>query len=455
MPRRLNAPLSLEAAQAAIRAVETAMAAGALYPMPRGAEGTSAIMMAAKALGLSCSALSNRLGRAAELHGLLANGVTPAPHAPRRKAAPKQKAAPAAREPASSDEVKRAVRLEDEISRLRREKKDWARAELDAEAIRRLVGSIAAEPATPPDWLIGKSHSSGLPEVPATIWADWHGGEVVRLHETNGVNSFDTAVLERRVRRLVETTIHLLRDHGPGSYPGIVINLLGDFVSGALHAELAKTDEESVIQSALRIRDLLVWALDRMIDAFGRVFCPCASGNHARNTPKPEFKRYVHNSFDWLIYEMLRRHYAGRPEIVFLNPDANEVLYRVYNVRYLGMHGDMLGVKGGDGIIGSIGPIMRGSMKVGKQASAIGRDFDRLLLGHWHQPLMLPGITVANCLKGFDEYAKNALRATPSIPSQPLWLVHPKWGQTAYREVLLEDPVNLSKTPWTSWSEAA
>jgi hypothetical protein len=39
---------------------------------------------------------------------------------------------------------------------------------------------------------------------------------------------------------------------------------------------------------------------------------------------------------------------------------SNDVHYRVYGLRFLLNHGDMLGVKGGDGII--IGPIMRGEI---------------------------------------------------------------------------------------------
>jgi hypothetical protein len=35
--------------------------------------------------------------------------------------------------------------------------------------------------------------------------------------------------------------------------------------------------------------------------------------------------------------------------------DSNDVHYRVYALRFLLNHGDMLGVKGGDGIIGAIG----------------------------------------------------------------------------------------------------
>ena len=44
-------------------------------------------------------------------------------------------------------------------------------------------------------------------------------------------------------------------------------------------------------------------------------------------------------------------------------PPANEVYYRVYGEWYLAVHGDMLGVQGGDGMIGAIGPIMRGTKK--------------------------------------------------------------------------------------------
>jgi hypothetical protein len=273
---------------------------------------------------------------------------------------------------------------------------------------------------------------------------------VVSLTETNGVNEFDKEIFERRVHRLVERTIDLLKNHGPGLYPGIVVNILGDMVSGGLHPELAKTDDEEVIPSALNCRDVLVWALDQMIEAFGHVYVPCAAGNHGRQTPKPEFKRYVYKSFDWLIYQLLARHYVGDKRIVFDIPDSNEVHYRIFGRRYLAMHGDMMGVKGGDGIIGSLGPIIRGELKVGRQSSVVGRDYETLLIGHWHQTLFLPRVIVNNTLKGFDEYAKNALRAAPSVPSQSLWLEHPKWGKTMQREVFLEDPVSIENAPWVS-----
>jgi hypothetical protein len=346
---------------------------------------------------------------------------------------------------------KEVVRLKDEINKLRKQILDSHRAAIDDEAIREIMGGIVAHEASPPNWTIEAKKRNGVePEVPITIWSDWHAGEVVSVEETHGVNEFNKEIFERRVHRLVERTVDLLKNHGPGNYPGIIVNFLGDMVSGGIHPELAKTDEEEILPTVLSVVDVLIWAFESLIGEFGNVFVPCAAGNHGRQTHKPEFKRYVFKNYDWFISQLVARHFRGRKEIVFSIPAENEVHYRVFSKRYLAMHGDMLGVRGGDGIIGSIGPIMRGAMKVGKQQSVIGRDFDTLLIGHFHQSLWLPGIIVNNTLKGFDEYAKNSLRAPPSTPSQSLWLEHPRWGRTAMREVLLEDPASDGSPDWVS-----
>jgi hypothetical protein len=57
------------------------------------------------------------------------------------------------------------------------------------------------------------------------------------------------------------------------------------------------------------------------------------------------------------------------------------VHYRVYGLRFLLNHGDMLGVKGGDGIIGAIGPIMRGEIKKSGQSAALGLEYDINIMG--------------------------------------------------------------------------
>lgn len=452
----LTQPLALDLAQAAVAAVEIATQTGALWPLPHGRRERSAVQEAARALGLSVTTLKARLSTAWRVHKLAPNGIPPRDKRAGERGRAKADLVPPPAEP-SSAEQRRLVGLQDEVTRLRRQLREQQREDLDTEAVRILLGRFAASAVEPPRWTIEpeKPRGKGTPEVPVTVWSDWHMGEVVSLTETGGKNAYDPGIAERRVRSLVAATISLACNHGPGDYPGIVVNLLGDFVSGGLHPELAKTDAEEVIPTVLRCVELLAWALTQIADAFGQVYVPCASGNHGRATQKPEFKRYIYKNFDWLIYQLVAREFAGDRRFVFDIPDTNEVHYRVFGQRYLAMHGDMLGVKGGDGIIGSLGPIARGETKVGKQASALGLDYDVLVIGHWHQMLWLPRVIVSGTLKGWDEYARSALRAPPAAPCQPLWFVHPRRGITSRWEIGVEEPREGAGEDWVSFRRAA
>lgn len=327
------------------------------------------------------------------------------------------------------------------------------------DALADILGVFRDAKRRPPKWVSArrpvKAPGSRSPEVPVVLWADWHMGEVVQPAEVNGFNRYDMKTAETRVRRLVDTSIRLCKEHHvSGKYPGIVVALVGDFVSGGLHPELLKTDEESILPTCLRTEELLIWALTEMADAFGQVYVPAVAGNHGRHTAKPEFKNYYLKNFDWLIYRHLARHFANDTRVQFDIRPTNDVSFTVYGVRYLLVHGDMLGVKGGDGIIGSIGPITRGEVKKSGQSSALNQPFDKLLMGHWHQRLWLPRATVAGTLKGFDEYARLQLCAKPDRPSQPLWFVHPSHGETAHWDIYVDDKPNTA-TEWVSWQRSA
>lgn len=339
----------------------------------------------------------------------------------------------------------------DDLAEARKRIRDLERQLLEERSIGSVIQHLAGQDFKTPKWLertvkVRKPD----PHVVVTMWADWHAGEVVDLGATHGINEYNSEIMEARVERLVNKTIELSQHHGPGNYAGAVVMLAGDMVSGAIHAELAKTDDEEVIPACIRVVGLLAAGLTRMADTFGKVFVPAVPGNHGRNTVKPEFKRLVQNSFDWLIYQFTAQQLAGDKRIVFDIPQAGETLFRVYGTRYFLTHGDMLGTSGGDGIIGALGPITRGAFKVGRQQAALKQDFDCLCIGHWHQSIFLNHLIVANTLKGFDEYAAKKLRATPSIPSQPLWFEHPRHGRVSSMEVWVEDKGDGRDSDWVA-----
>jgi hypothetical protein len=273
-----------------------------------------------------------------------------------------------------------------------------------------------------------------------TCCSDWHLGEVVEAQGVHNYNAYNMAIAEERVHKLFDKTIYLTSEHHTGNYPGIVVNSVGDMVSGGLHPELLKTDELDVIPAALKAIDWFVTGLSMMKGRFRQVYVPAVCGNHGRNTAKPEFKRYYQKNFDYLIARIVQKHFADDPNVrVDIRP-SNDVHYRVYGLRFLLNHGDMLGVKGGDGIIGAIGPIMRGEIKKSGQSAALGLEYDINIMGHSHQELHLPRAIVSNTLKGFDEYARLQLGAKPTRPTQPLWFVHPTHGITARWSVYVDEP---------------
>ena len=350
------------------------------------------------------------------------------------------------------------VKLRGEVTRLRAEIEATHRLNLDAEFVRETIMGLAAAPADPPNWLVKAPAKRGFAGLPITIWSDWHIGEKVNPAEVNGVNAFDERIARERVKRLVERTIDIAANHMTGERAnGIVVNALGDFVTGEIHEELSWSNDLRVLPSVLLARDLMLWGLRTLADHFGRVFVACASGNHGRNTHKIHSKGFIFKNFDWLIYQLLERAFAeaGDKRVVFMNDPSNEAYYSVYGHRYLAVHGHDLGVKGGDGIIGAIGPIMRGEIRTAGSSAQIGRSFDTLVIGHWHQSLWLPRAIVNNALIGFNEYARAPLRARYSRPSQSLWFQHPKHGITAKWEIFLEDLKTGPAAEPVQWGRAA
>lgn len=339
--------------------------------------------------------------------------------------------------------------LETQVKNLRRENDT-------AEKIREQIFGLAQRTPDPPDWLLkgGKPGSRG---APVTVWSDWHYGEVINSDEIGGVNSFNMSIAKERANRLVSTTIDLAYNHmgrAKTQYPGAVVCLGGDMMGGDIHEELAKTNDRTPEQSVNDLTDIVAGCLDAMAGKFGKLFVPCVVGNHGRSTHKLQMKQRIFTSYEWIMYCNLERYFKQSKHVQFHIPSETDAFFNVFGHRYLLTHGDSLGVKGGDGIIGAIGPIMRGTMKVHRSEAQIGRDFDTAIICHWHQYLTLPGLIVNNSFKGYDEYARLVLRAPYSRPSQALWFTHPEHGITAHWQVYLENlRTSNDNTKWVEFQQ--
>jgi predicted phosphodiesterase len=194
----------------------------------------------------------------------------------------------------------------------------------------------------------------------------------------------------------------------------------------------------------VEVQEVLEAALRLLADEFGKVFVPCVVGNHGRNSIKPRAKGRVFENYEWNLYCQLERTFRGDKRFLFQVPGETDAYFTVAGHRFLLTHGDCLGVKGGDGIIGALGPIARGAVKVGRSEAQIGRDFDTLLMGHWHTYIPrgdAAPVIVNGTLKGYDEYVCNTLNLPPSRAVQSLFFVHEKHGSTAQWPVYLQAPL--------------
>lgn len=346
------------------------------------------------------------------------------------------------------------------INGLEKDVKDLTKEGDTARAIRAKIHRIAEHDPEPPEWLVRMKAGTNR-GVPATIWSDFHYGEVVRPEEVGGVNEYNNRICKERLHKLVNTTIDLSMNHmgsAKVSYPGVVVCLGGDMLGGDIHEELSKTNDRTTQQSIEDLTDLLAAGIETMATHFGKAFVPCVVGNHGRSTKRMQAKQRVWTSHEWNVYCGLARYFRKSKNVQFLISESADARFNIYGHRYMLTHGDSLGVKGGDGIIGALGPIMRGSLKTHRSESQIEQEYDTLIMGHWHQPLWLPGVIVNNALKGYDEYARLFLRAPYSRPSQMLWFTHPTHGITAKWEVYLEPPLEkkrVLKSDWVNWERAS
>ena len=356
------------------------------------------------------------------------------------------------------DQAEILRRSRKEVLELRRIINKTSEDLLTAEKVRKEILGLAEYSPEPPKWLNhdpGKS-TTGIPLIPL---GDWHWGETVDPDQVGGVNEFNRAEGRKRVHRLNDAVIDLCFHHMTNpSYPGAVICLLGDLITGNIHEDLSQTNDGPVMWSVNEVENQIIGLLLSWKKKFKKLAIVCVPGNHGRNTPKPRINNRVYESYEWLIYCHIEQYFRDDPDVSVYVPNEVDAFFSIFGHKFMLTHGDLLGVKGGDGLIGALGPIARGTMKIGAQQRQIGRDFDTLVIGHYH--FFLPRgdatpVLVNPALIGHNTYAHLQLRVRANDPAQALTFVHPKWGFTAQWKMILDGRRKIIKPePWFVWGGA-
>ncbi len=324
----------------------------------------------------------------------------------------------------------RAEQLADEVGRLRKQLGDAVGV---IERLER-IAEYSGRALSPPKWLARTPKRTEQIATLCTILSDCHFDEVVDPAQIEHRNGYDRRIAELRLERYFTQVVRLARDYLAGvTFDGVVVFLGGDLISGDIHEELSDTNAAQTLDTVLHWSERIAAGLALLADEFGQVHVVAVVGNHGRRSRKPRAKGRVRDNYDWMISQLVARHFHSDRRLTFQIPDGTDALVPVHDTTFLVTHGDQ--VSGGGGIGGIWPPIMRMIAK-----KRVRHDFDTVVMGHWHQLIMAPsaGLIVNGSLKGEDEYAA-VMNFAPEPAQQALWTVAPGRGVTFSAPVFVED----------------
>lgn len=323
------------------------------------------------------------------------------------------------------------LRLQDTVSQLKKEVRKLSKERLSNDDVKQHIIGLNKEASRveTPNWLLdyNQDDDNGLSGMPSIMFSDFHMGEVVNPDEVFGCNQYNIKIAKTRVQKLMENTINLLNKHliNPSGWPGIVVCLNGDLINGDIHEELSITNDKPIMPIVLEAYSTLIWCLEQFIGYFKNVQVHCVCGNHSRTTKKPSYKNMAYTNYEWLIYQLLNRHFESNPNITFEVADGPDIQFDIYNHKYRMTHGNQF--RGGTGFIGPYAPITRGELRKRAAAETYGMGYSTLLIGHFHQFMSLSRVIVNGSLVGYNEYAMG-LNFPYEEPCQAMWITHPKNG---------------------------
>lgn len=299
-----------------------------------------------------------------------------------------------------------------------------------------VIGLASAPQREGAPWL-AKPAGKRRTEMPLLFTSDLQYGEVILADELDGVNEFNTEIARRRYRQLIHSTIDICMNYRHSErYPGIILLRGGDSISGDIHDELIQTNE---VPSTMQVAELFEEereGIRQLKKVFGKVQVLSVPGNHGRLTKKPVAKKYVEWNFDHLLTLMLERAFDGDKDVTFTHPKSGDIYFDVFGTKLLLTHGDRIGSRGGQGFIGASATVGRGSKKTRDAYATLGKRVDWLLMGHFHEFMVLPSTIVNGSLPGYSEFAA-ANRMRPEAPSQALFFIDSQYGLNEIRRVIL------------------
>lgn len=273
------------------------------------------------------------------------------------------------------------------------------------------------------------------------VASDWHIEERVDAKTVNDRNEYNPDIAWRRSRKFFESCLWLLGKERKGAeIDTMIFGILGDMITGYIHEELREANYLSPVEATLMAHEMLVEGINRFLNEgdLKELIIPCCHGNHGRVNPKKTISTSAANSYEWMMYHHLRKHFEGEDRVKFIIADGYHIYVHVFEskkhpeltttIRF--HHGDS--VQYGGGVGGITIPLRKAIAQWNKNIPA---DLD--VLGHFHQMTDGGEFVTNGSLIGWNAYALS-IKAGFERPRQVGFLVRPGRGKVQTFEVFVD-----------------
>lgn len=270
--------------------------------------------------------------------------------------------------------------------------------------------------------------------TPIVLLSDFHIEEKVVGATVNDLNEYNLTIAEHRVRTLFQNVVKLIeKERQDSKMENVVVALLGDFISGAIHEPLLPICQLQPMDAILFVQDLLIEGIRFIRRETGlNIIVPCTVGNHSRTTDKVWIATENGFSLEYMMYRTMQSVFKKDDlKVQFHISQGQHQYLEVYGKNFRFMHGTQIRYM--QGIGGFTIPAMK---KIQKWDTSIPAYYT--MMGHLHQFFDAnPRFMVNGSLIGYNTYAM-AIGAEFQKPVQSFVIVSKKYGKAGVSPIFVD-----------------
>ena len=287
--------------------------------------------------------------------------------------------------------------------------------------------------------ILPKVKSGTSESIAVFAWSDWHIEEKVLSEQVSNKNEYTLKIADARFLKLLHSSLKLYQIASRDTtIKTIILALLGDFITGSIHEDLAEANQLAPAEAAHKALSMIVSGIKFLLQNTPKdvsFVIPCHSGNHGRMTKKQRIATEAGNSLEYFMYLMLQDYFDGEKRLKFIVQPGYHSYANcfdgVYKIRF--HHGHQMSYQGG---IGGI------SVSVNKSIAQWNKsvpDVSLDVFGHFHTRFDGGSFISNGSLIGMTAYGVS-IKASFEPPSQTFFLVNREYKQKTLVAPIFVDP---------------